>query len=261
MSCKTPIRFIRKHKDAVLPSRAHPTDVGYDLVAIGKHKTLKSGVTLYDTGLVVIPPDGHYIEILPRSSISKTGYMLANSVGTIDPDYRGNLYIALLKIVPDAPELELPFCKCQLVLRKAIYADVEEIIKIRFDSKYFETFARRHGQLISRIQYITGVQFKLDSIGMLPCGIIITGGPQVAMEQARLLVEAIINPPTTCPVDNCWDCKQWESWDGGSSTDTHMYYSWHDLPLHIINQHGKEKYTRSQPREKGGFGSTGSRTK
>ena len=53
--------------------------------------------------------------------------MLANSVGTVDPDYTGNLYIALAKINPDAPELELPFCKCQLILRKAIYADVIKV--------------------------------------------------------------------------------------------------------------------------------------
>ena len=121
------IKCVRRHKDAILPSRAHETDVGYDLTAIRKHKILENGVILYDTGIGVTPPPGYYIEIVPRSSISKTGYMLANSVGTIDPDYTGNLYIALVKVVPGAPELRLPFTKCQFVLRKAYYGDVKEV--------------------------------------------------------------------------------------------------------------------------------------
>jgi dUTP pyrophosphatase len=121
------IKCVVKDERAVIPSRAHDKDVGYDLTAIKKHKVLDSGIILYDTGISVAPPEGHYIEIVPRSSISKTGYMLANSVGTVDPDYTGNLYIALAKINPDAPELELPFCKCQLILRKAIYADVIKV--------------------------------------------------------------------------------------------------------------------------------------
>lgn len=121
------IKCVRRHKDAILPSRAHESDVGYDLTAIRKHKILENGVILYDTGLAVSPPPGFYIEIVPRSSISKTGYMLANSVGTIDPEYTGNLYLALVKVIPDAPELKLPFTKCQFVLRKAHYGDVKEV--------------------------------------------------------------------------------------------------------------------------------------
>ena len=124
------IKCVRRHKEAILPSRAHETDVGYDLTAIRKYKVLENGVVLYDTGLAISPPPGFYIEIVPRSSISKTGYMLANSVGTIDPSYTGNLYIALVKVIPDSPELCLPFTKCQFVLRKAYYGVVKEVDNI-----------------------------------------------------------------------------------------------------------------------------------
>lgn len=126
-SMKSSMKCIRRHKDAVLPSRAHSKDVGYDLTAISKYKTFENGVILFDTGLGVSPPEGYYLEIVPRSSISKTGWMLANSIGTLDPGYTGNLYIALVKVVPDAPEPSLPFTKCQLVLRKAHYCDVKEV--------------------------------------------------------------------------------------------------------------------------------------
>jgi dUTP pyrophosphatase len=121
------IQIVKTNEKAILPTRAHPLDIGMDLTAIKKHKKLNNGVIIYDTGIAVKPPEGYYIEILPRSSISKTGWMLANSVGTIDPNYTGNLYIALAPVNPDVQEIKLPFCKCQLVVRKAEYFDVVEV--------------------------------------------------------------------------------------------------------------------------------------
>jgi dUTP pyrophosphatase len=123
----TQILCVIKDPRAKIPTRATPRDIGLDLVAIDIAKTLPNGVVLFDTGLAVSPPDGYYLEILPRSSISKTGWMLANSVGTIDPEYTGNLMIALVRVVPSAPDLVPPFCCCQLVLRKAEYAGVRVV--------------------------------------------------------------------------------------------------------------------------------------
>jgi dUTP pyrophosphatase len=124
---QTPSILVKKnHEQAVIPSRANESDIGLDLVAIKEYKVLNNGVILYDTGLSVTPPKGYYLEILPRSSLSKTGWMLANSVGVVDPSYRGNLLIALIKI-GNSSLIPLPFCKCQLVLRKAEYSCVEEV--------------------------------------------------------------------------------------------------------------------------------------
>ena len=41
--------------------------------------------------------------LLPRSSIYKTGYMMANSVGVIDSSYRGILCAPVISTMPDAP--------------------------------------------------------------------------------------------------------------------------------------------------------------
>jgi dUTP pyrophosphatase len=121
------IQIVKNNPDAIIPSRANSTDIGLDLVAIGIYKVLDNGVILYDTGISASAPKGYYLEILPRSSLSKTGWMLANSVGVIDPSYRGNLLIALAKGSNQPEPISLPFCKCQLVLRKALYAEVEEV--------------------------------------------------------------------------------------------------------------------------------------
>jgi dUTP pyrophosphatase len=121
------LKVVKHDCNAVIPSRAHPEDIGLDLTAISKHKDLPNGGIMYDTGISVCPPEGYYVEILPRSSMSKTGWMLANSVGTVDPNYTGNLYIALIKVRDNVEELPLPFCKCQIIIRKAEYFDVEEV--------------------------------------------------------------------------------------------------------------------------------------
>jgi dUTP pyrophosphatase len=112
------VNFVLNDERAIVLTKAHEDDVGFDLTAIKVYKILDNGVYLFDTGISVSPPAGYYCEILPRSSISKTGWMLANSVGIIDPNYTGNLLIALIKVSTLSPPLELPFTKCQLILRK-----------------------------------------------------------------------------------------------------------------------------------------------
>lgn len=102
---------------AVLPKKAHPSDVGYDLYLIDIQKTIGS-VTFYRTGLLVEPPMGYSVDIMPRSSISKSGYLLANSVGIVDPHYRGELLVALLKYDDNATDLALPCKIAQIVFRK-----------------------------------------------------------------------------------------------------------------------------------------------
>lgn len=134
------IKYIKHDKDAIVPSRAYPTDIGMDLVAIKKHKNLNNGVIMYDSGISINPPEGYYIEIVPRSSISKTGWMLANGTGVIDPSYTGSLYIALIKVFPDAPELEPPFCVTQIILRKAEYAKMEEIDLLEYTERGYGGF-------------------------------------------------------------------------------------------------------------------------
>jgi len=128
MSCQDCpcVLFVRDDPNAVIPTKGTPLAIGYDLTAISIAKKLTSRTTLYDTGIKVQPPCGYYTEILPRSSLSKTGYVLSNSVGTIDPDYTGRLLIALTKVDDSCPDLELPFTRCQLILRRAEFFNVCE---------------------------------------------------------------------------------------------------------------------------------------
>jgi dUTP pyrophosphatase len=110
--------------DAVMPTRGHETDVGYDLTIVELVSRLAPDVFLYDTGVRVAPPSGYHIEVVPRSSISKSGFMLANSIGIIDESYRGNVMISLRKIDHKASNPALPSRVAQMIVRKTERADL-----------------------------------------------------------------------------------------------------------------------------------------
>ena len=118
-------RFAKLLPDAKPPSKTNVTDSGYDLHLIRLLKE-ENGVVFYDTGIAVQPPHGYYFELVPRSSMSKTGYMLANSVGIIDASYTGSLKVALIKIVKDAPDIELPARLVQIIPKQFNHVRMEE---------------------------------------------------------------------------------------------------------------------------------------
>lgn len=118
----------RMHPDAVPPAKARTSDAGYDVTLIGdREEDRGKAIRLYRTGICVAPPHGFYFDLVPRSSISKTGYMMANSFGVIDRSYRGELLVPLIKVVPEAPDLTFPNRIAQLVLRQAVHVGVEEL--------------------------------------------------------------------------------------------------------------------------------------
>lgn len=127
-SDRTPVlKIVLSRPDAVLPTKGHPDDAGYDLTAIELVGKLSAGVWLYDTGVKVAPSPGYHVEVFPRSSISKTGYVLANSIGLIDNSYRGTIMIALRKVDAKAPTLALPARIAQIVVRKTEEVELQVV--------------------------------------------------------------------------------------------------------------------------------------
>lgn len=52
------------------------------------------------TGLHIAIPAGYVGLLIPRSSLQNSGWQLANTIGVIDSDYRGEV---LIKLVPTIP--------------------------------------------------------------------------------------------------------------------------------------------------------------
>jgi dUTP pyrophosphatase len=84
-----------------------------------------------DTGISVQPPPGFYCEVVPRSSIVKTDFVLANSVGVIDPGYRGRILVLLRYLGPGTGDAEarslLGQRVAQLLLRRLNAVRIEAV--------------------------------------------------------------------------------------------------------------------------------------
>ena len=115
--------------DAIIPSKPHVTDIGFDLTVIKKLKT-SGDVTFYDSGIAITPSLGYFCMLAPRSSISKSGYMLANSVGIIDPSYTGNFIVALRKVDKDADDITLPCRIAQIIPQRAYYPEFVNVERL-----------------------------------------------------------------------------------------------------------------------------------
>lgn len=120
-------KVLKTDNDAIIPFKTRESDVGYDLTIIKEVKKYNSKTTLYDTGIKIELSKDYYAEIVPRSSLSKSGYILSNSIGIIDNSYRGNLFIALTKICDDMPNITLPNRCCQLIIKKQLHIDLYEV--------------------------------------------------------------------------------------------------------------------------------------
>lgn len=78
------------YPDAKLPVKAHPTDVGFDCY-IHSIK-VENGYIHYGLGIAIELDDPDwFVAIVPRSSQTKDSAVLGNSIGIVDPTYRGEL--------------------------------------------------------------------------------------------------------------------------------------------------------------------------
>lgn len=91
------VKFKKLVENAVIPTKAHPTDVGFDLTATRVNIT--EDYVEYETGIALQLPVGYFAFIVPRSSNSKKDLLLANSVGTIDQAYTGELKFRFKRVL------------------------------------------------------------------------------------------------------------------------------------------------------------------
>lgn len=83
------VKVKKLNPNAVIPKYSTIGAAGMDVVAVSKNVT--KGYIEYGTGLAFELPPGFCMLLLPRSSVSNTTLSLANSVGLLDEDYRGEV--------------------------------------------------------------------------------------------------------------------------------------------------------------------------
>lgn len=78
---------------AKIPTKAHATDLGFDLYADETVEILLNELKVIKTGIAVQFPENYGGFIKDRSSMASKGYLITG--GVIDPDYIGELSIVI----------------------------------------------------------------------------------------------------------------------------------------------------------------------
>lgn len=90
---KAPTRILCWREDKSIPLPAYQTDGAACCDLHVKSIEIKGHRMICHTGLHVALPEGYEMEIRPRSGLTKTKLIIANSPGTVDADYRGEILV------------------------------------------------------------------------------------------------------------------------------------------------------------------------
>jgi len=120
-SISVPIRRKEGTEDLPLPAYMSEHASGMDLyAAVEEPVVLQPGdVKLIPTGLFIALPPGFEAQIRPRSGLAlKHGITVANTPGTIDADYRGEIGIILSNISREPFTIQRGERIAQMVIQK-----------------------------------------------------------------------------------------------------------------------------------------------
>nr|DAV34217.1 MAG TPA: deoxyuridine 5'-triphosphate nucleotidohydrolase [Caudoviricetes sp.] len=104
------IPFVKCHPNAKMPEYAHPDDSGMDVYAVDDYVIHPGETKLIPTGIKVAVPNGYEIQIRSKSGRAlKTKMRIANSIGTVDAGFRGELQVIIENIEPPIKDITYDF--------------------------------------------------------------------------------------------------------------------------------------------------------
>lgn len=132
------VAFKRLDERAVMPAYHSALAAGLDLTACLPRAGMGERVTIEPQQIVKIPlgfacaiPAGFEGQVRPRSGLStKHGISLPNAPGTIDADYRGEMFIALINLGKEAYTVQHGDRIAQLVIApvvRAAFVGIEDL--------------------------------------------------------------------------------------------------------------------------------------
>ena len=89
------VMVARADDGARLPTRGSEYAAGWDLYALEEYVVPFRKSVKLRTGLRVAIPVGYEGQVRARSSLGSKGLILPHSIGTIDADYRGELFVLM----------------------------------------------------------------------------------------------------------------------------------------------------------------------
>ncbi|MDJ1257993.1 MAG: dUTP diphosphatase [Candidatus Midichloria sp.] len=117
------IKKLEHYKELPLPSYATIDSAGMDLMAaISENESvelLPRQRKLIPTGIAIALPKGFEAQIRPRSGLAiKSGITVTNAPGTIDADYRGEIFVSLINLSEETFQIKRGMRVAQMVIAR-----------------------------------------------------------------------------------------------------------------------------------------------
>ena len=115
-------------ESGLLPAQAHSSDAGYDLSSAYDYVIEPKGFKLVGTDVRFDLPKDMEIQVRSRSGLAaKKGVFVLNGVGTVDPDYTGEVKVVLANFGEYPFEIKKGDRIAQLVFNKLTRVSLEQI--------------------------------------------------------------------------------------------------------------------------------------
>lgn len=128
-----PVKFMRLPNGEGLPLPVYANDhaVGMDIHAAESVDLCPGRTFLMKTGFAAELPAGFELQIRSRSGLAaKHGIFVTNGPGTIDPDYRGELMVALSCVARQTYSIQRGDRIAQMVVAPVYRAEISEVSEL-----------------------------------------------------------------------------------------------------------------------------------
>lgn len=126
----TSVKVKRLHPDAVMPTAMTNGSAGFDLSSTVDININAGNTEVIPTGIALEIPEGFEGQVRSRSSFARIGVMVANGVGTIDSDYRGEIGVILHNAGKWDKIIRVGDRIAQLVISPVQTVDFEEVSEL-----------------------------------------------------------------------------------------------------------------------------------
>lgn len=129
------VRFMKLDDNATIPQYQTQLAAGLDLAACLPRHECGESVTVAPGDIVKIPlgfacaiPAGYEGQVRPRSGLAtKRGLTVPNAPGTVDADYRGEMFVALINLGKEPIEITQGMRIAQLIIAPVSHANIVEV--------------------------------------------------------------------------------------------------------------------------------------
>lgn len=119
------INIKKLRPDAIIPTYAHPGDVGLDLYCLEDYELQPGERKIFDLGFALEFPDGYAAIVKDKSSLPKNGGIHTMG-GVFDAGYRGEYNVNLINLGNQPYQISKGNKVAQLVILPIIRAELTE---------------------------------------------------------------------------------------------------------------------------------------